>query len=265
VHLTTFDSETFTSFLANDAGEGYAPQSGQITGIIKQMLDTMNGDLADATATEENAKKVYGELMAAKDQEINAYTKDIEDKLVRIGKLGVAIVAMKEDLSDTQAALVEDTKFLADLKQNCATKTQDYEERSKTRSQEVAALADTVELLNSDDALEMFKKVLPSASLVQVTVQNKEVRHQAAALVQQAVGKSGKGNRVGMELIALALGSKTVSFEKVIKMIDDMVNLLGKEQQDDNNKKEYCGTQIDATEDTIKELEYSNKNLQKAI
>jgi len=61
------------------------------------------------------------------------------------------------------------------------------------------------------------------------------------------------------------LGSKTVSFEKVIKMIDDMVNLLGKEQQDDNNKKEYCGTQIDATEDTIKELEYANKNLQKAI
>merc|ERR1719409_1315156 len=68
-----------------------------------------------------------------------------------------------------------------------------------------------------------------------------------------------------MEFIALALGSKVESFANVIKTIDDMVGLLGREQQDDNDKKEYCEVQIDVTEDTIKELEYTISNLGKAI
>merc|ERR1719375_3077395 len=48
-------------------------------------------------------------------------------------------------------------------------------------------------------------------------------------------------------------------------MIDDMVALLGKEQQDDNDKKEYCETMIDKTEDNLKELELSVSDLGKAI
>merc|ERR1719506_799731 len=48
-------------------------------------------------------------------------------------------------------------------------------------------------------------------------------------------------------------------------MIDDMVTLLGKEQQDDNDKKEYCEKMIDQTEDNLKELELSVSDLGKAI
>merc|ERR1719316_866632 len=56
--------EELTAFLSND--QNYAPASGQIVGILKQMTDTMNKDLAEATATEEAAIKAYDELMAAK-------------------------------------------------------------------------------------------------------------------------------------------------------------------------------------------------------
>merc|ERR1719487_613733 len=225
----------------------------------------MGRSLSEATATETEAIKVYGELMAAKTKEVEACTESIEAKTKKIGELGIEIVEMKEDLSDTEKAFEEDKKFLADLEKNCATKTAEWEVVVKTRSDELAALADTIKLLNDDDALELFKKALPSASLIQITFQDKEVRQQALAVVQQVVGKSGKQSRVGMELIALALGSKGVSFAKVIKMIDDMIGLLGNEQADDANKKEYCEVQIDATEDTIKELEYKIKNLAKAI
>merc|ERR1719479_450829 len=38
-------------------------------------------------------------------------------------------------------------------------------------------------------------------------------------------------------------------------MIDDMVALLGKEQNDDNDKKEYCGAQLDSADDKKKALE----------
>ena len=60
--------------------------------------------------------------MAAKEQEIEAATKAVEDKLTRVGNLGVEICAMKEDLDDTGKQLLENRQFLADLEKGCATK-----------------------------------------------------------------------------------------------------------------------------------------------
>merc|ERR1712151_1261673 len=115
--------------------------------------------------------------MAAKTKGADALQASIETKIKKIGDLSVAIVEMKNDLSETEAALLEDQKFLADLKKSCATKTAEWEERSKTRSEELVALADTIKLLNDDDALELFKKTLPSAaSFVQVRSQSEASR-----------------------------------------------------------------------------------------
>jgi len=104
------DREELTAFLSN--GQGYAPASGQITGILKQMTDTMNKDLAEATSAENASIKAFNELMAAKEKEVGALTKAIEEKMVRLGALQVEIVEMKEDLSDTVKALAEDKKIL---------------------------------------------------------------------------------------------------------------------------------------------------------
>ena len=40
----------------------------------------------------------------------------------RSGELGVEIVQMKADVSDTQGSLLDDKKFAAELEKNCATK-----------------------------------------------------------------------------------------------------------------------------------------------
>merc|ERR1719443_2761020 len=158
------DREALAAFLAVPWGAGYVPQSGQIVGILKQLGDELSADFAEAKATEEAAIKAYGELMAAKKKEIAASTAAIEAKLTLIGELGVKIAEMKNDLGDTAEALVADKKFLADLEKSCAQKKAEWEERSATRKLELAALADTIKILNDDDALELFKKTLPSAS-----------------------------------------------------------------------------------------------------
>ena len=54
---------------------------------LKQMGDTMAKDLAELTATEDAAKKGYAELMAAKTKEVEALTKAIEEKTIRVGDL----------------------------------------------------------------------------------------------------------------------------------------------------------------------------------
>merc|ERR1719163_528198 len=180
--------EDVVSFLSGTQGEGYAPASGEIVGILKTMHDEMAADIAEEKAAEEAAIKAYDELMAAKTKEVNALTKAIEEKMTRVGELAVEIVQMKNDLGDTAEALAEDKKFLADLEKNCATKSAEWETIVKTRNEELLALADTIKVLNDDDSLELFKKTLPgaSASFVQLKVGSAAVRARALDAIRSA-------------------------------------------------------------------------------
>jgi len=263
--LVDVDREDLTAFLSGSTNNGYAPQSGAVTGILKQMGDTMTATLNDLTDTENAAKKTYDELIKAKTDEVDALTASIEDKIKRIGDLGVKIVAMKEDLSDAEESLLEDKKFLGDLDKNCAAQEKEWAERSKTRQEELLALADTIKILNDDDALELFKKTLPGASsLLQLTARGRNMKAQALQLLDD-IKSNSPNDKHKLDFIMLALHGKKVGFEKVIKMIDEMVALLKTEQQDDIDKKEYCEMQFDHADDKKKGLERTEGKLTAAI
>jgi chromosome segregation ATPase len=53
--------------------------------------------------------------------------------------------------------------------------------------------------------------------------------------------------------------------DKVIKMIDDMVALLGEEQKADDDKKAYCQAELDKSEDEYKTLVQEGNDLAKSI
>jgi len=117
------------------------------------MSDTMEAELASATSDENTAITNFDGLMAAKAKEVASLTASIEEKMVRLGNTQVSVVEMKEDLDDTSAQLLEDHKFLGDLDATCARKTAENGANQKLRSEELVALADTIKVLNDDDAL----------------------------------------------------------------------------------------------------------------
>merc|ERR1719359_711896 len=94
--MSDADRDLLSSFLSQGEEAGYAPQCGEIVGILKQMKDTLDKDLADAIAAEEEAAANFEEMMKAKAEQIEACTKEIEEKLVRLGDSGVELVNMKE-------------------------------------------------------------------------------------------------------------------------------------------------------------------------
>jgi len=255
------DRQVLLSFLSASTGSSYAPQSGEIVGILKQMGDDFASNLAEATKTEEEAIKTHEELMKAKTKEVDTLTESIEKKLMETGELGVSIVAMKGDLTDTQATLMADKEFLENLDKSCKTKTSEWAVRMKTRAEELVALGETIKLLNDDDALDLFKKTLPSASasFAQVQVNIMSVRVRALEVIRKISLWSHIRNRPGIDFLILALsGRKTTihgGFEKVVKMCDDMVAEMKKEQQADESKKEYCSVQFDQMDDKKKGLE----------
>merc|ERR1719156_371551 len=107
--------------------------------------------------------------------------------MTRSGELGVSLTEVANEIEDTKEALAEDEAFLAELNKSCATKTAEWEAICATRAEELVALADTIKVLNDDDALELFKKTLPSASasFVQVSVSSQSLRAKALAVLKQ--------------------------------------------------------------------------------
>jgi len=260
VEMDPSDRDTLASFLSQ--GNGYAPQSGEIVGILKTLKDEMEKDLSDATADEDSAIASFTSLVASKKKEIDALTKAIESKTMRIGELGVKIAEMENDLEDTQEGLADDKKFYADLDKNCALKQKEWEEYKKMQGMEMVALADTIKVLNDDDALELFKKTLPASasSFVQVQVTSKSMRQQALKVLRAGHKKDPR-----LDLIEVAMHGGKMGFEKIIKMIDDLVVELKAEQGVDDDKKAYCLAELDKAEDKLKGLEADVSDLSKAI
>merc|ERR1712008_591556 len=135
---------------------------------------------------------------------------------------------------------------------------EEWNKRCKIRVEELLAIGDTIKILNDDDAL-LFKKTLPSPSLLQTQTTSAAVKQRVWTILKR--GKSD--SRLGF--IALALRSTAPKvFDKVIGMIDEMVALLQEEQVQDDKKKEFCEAEIDKTEDEKKSLERKVDDLAKA-
>jgi len=245
--LRKYERDVLTEFLSTRTETGYAPAGGEIVGILKQLLENMEGDLKDATDSENAAIEEFNGLVSAKEREIGAATEAIEAKTTRAGEGAVQLVNLKNDLEDAQDSLAEDTNYLAELVVSCKTSGKEYDERQAMRAQEKVAISETVKILNDDDALDLFKK---SLSFLQVSDPQdmRDLALQALASIKDTQHPTQTG------LIQLALLSKKAGFEKIVKMIDDMVVLLGEEQKNDDKEKDFCGVEFDKSEDQQKEL-----------
>jgi hypothetical protein len=247
------DREDVTAFLS---GEETSEGTGEIVGMLKQMKETMSKDLSDAEAAEADAVKTFNSLVQAKTKEFESLQASIEEKMTRLGELGVANAEAANDGGDTGDQLAEDKKLLADSQAACDKRAKEWEEEKNTRAEEVLALADTIKMLNSDEALELFKKAIPSAasSFMQVAVSTKALAARAMAGLKEAQ-KNSKQTMLKVEFITMALHGKKVGFEKVIALIDKFINNLKTEQTEDDDKKAYCEAELDKADDEKKAVE----------
>merc|ERR1719316_1689945 len=138
-------------------------------------------------------------------------TEAIETKMARSGELAVSVVQTKDALEDTKEELTDTEKFVAQLASQCATKEKEWAERCKMRSMEISAISEAIGILNDDDALDVFKKALPS-SLVQKQVGFLQRANGKASRARKAqailAAAAGKSSNVNMRLLLFTMNSK---------------------------------------------------------
>merc|ERR1719191_9376 len=126
--------------------------SSAIFGILKGMKEAMETNLASNAKDEEEAVAKFKELKAAKTEEIKAGEDLVMVKKVEMADSKEKNAKAKVDLEDTNESKKADTEFLQNLKLKCDNAEHEYDQRVKTRNEELKAVSETIGILTGDDA-----------------------------------------------------------------------------------------------------------------
>merc|ERR1712194_448724 len=236
--------------------QSYAPQSGEIFGILKQMLETFEKDLAEPQKEEMDNHKAYEDVKKAKEAEIAAGQEQIDKKTEQLADTDEKNAQAKEDIEDTKKSLAADEEFLMMLKEKCSMTDAEWEERQKTRQLEMEACSKALAVLSTDDAHDLFTKTFNPSLLQKDAAMHSERRAQASKLLS-AVAQKMKNPR----LATLAVRVRLDAFTRVKKAIDDMVAELTKQNADEIKHKDFCVDEFNTNQLQTEKKEREKKDL----
>merc|ERR1719240_152781 len=234
--------------------QSYAPASGQIFGILKQMKETFESNLSTSQKEELANQKAYEDLKAAKEEEIAAGQEQIDTKTQELADTDEKNAQAKEDIEDTKKSLSADEQFLMMLKEKCSMTDSEWEERQKTRQLEMEACSKALSVLSSDDAHDLFTKTF-NPSFVQKEMHS-ERRTEASKLLSSVASKVQSPR-----LATLAVRVRLDAFTRVKKAIDDMVAQLLKEKADEIKHKDFCTDEFNTNELQTEKKERAKSDL----
>jgi len=235
--------------------QSYAPQSGEIFGILSQMKETFEKNLKSSQKEEMANQKAYEELKAAKQEEITSGQDQVDSKTQQLADTDEKNAQSKEDMKDTKESLGKDQEFLAMLKDKCSMTDGEWEARQKTRQQEMEAVSKALAVLSGDDAHDLFTKTF-NPSFVQTKATTSSSREQASKVLVAAADRVGNPR-----LSVLATRVRLDAFTEVKKAINDMVAQLGKEKQEEIKHKDFCIDEFNTNQQQTNKKEREKKDL----
>ena len=209
-----------------------SPRSGAIFGILKQMKETFETNLSSSQKEEMQSQADFESLKAAKESEIKAGTELKDTKTQELADTDEKNVNAKTDLEDTRNSLSADQKFLMNLKETCQNTDQEFEERTKTRAEEIKAVSEALAILSSDDAHDTFTSTF---NFIQKSSKESSTREKAEKILLKAAKKTGEA-----KIAKLANRVLLDGFAKVSEDIDGMIADLKKEKDADVKMKDFC-------------------------
>merc|ERR1719269_15679 len=229
----------------------YAPQSGEIYGILTQLKEQMKKDLEELEGDEATAKTDYAAMVEELKASLAAEEDNAKRKTAEKVENGRALAAAKTNLEDNEKTLEADTGFLKNVNASCETFDKAWEERRKTRAEELLAVSEAIQILTEDEAVDTAKAALGNdvksdiAAFLQMgsVRSTHSVRTLAAKALQRVAAKTHNA-----ALMQLSAAVQLDGFEQVKKAINEMIADLKTEQADEVKHKDFCNTEFQANE-----------------
>jgi hypothetical protein len=224
----------------------YTSQSGQIVGTLKSMRDTFKANLASARATEASQLKAHNKLMATLTKAHSEMSDSYDGKQEHLGGNDDDLAAKKTQLAEDKAQKASDEEFLAKLLVMCEDKTKEYNERKLLRSNEDAAVAEAVSILDSDEAFAAFGKTDATSTgatgFLQMSSRRVRVHMHEMSQNTKIVSVLQNANSPRAKKIA-AMVQKGNPFTEVLGEIKKMLKLIVEEGKQDKENLDWCNTE----------------------
>jgi len=235
--------------VANNPFGDYAPQSSQISGILKGMYDAFTADIEKDNAEESDKQKSHEALLATKKAELETLVATLEKQELDAAQATKTLADSKETLDDTKEQLEADETFFADTKGSCQTKAAQFSERTRLRTEEISGMNQAIAIMSSAEAKKTFASA--TTTFLQLSSVQESDRLKAYGRVKQLAT-----TYKSLTLAKIAVAIKTSGhFDKVITMIDTMIGMMRKEEAEDIAHRDRCESKQNANANSRDDLD----------
>jgi len=207
-----------TSFMQAPFSGTYTSQSGEIIGILKNMKDTFESDLAKATALEKKRLDAFNKLIALLQEDAETYRNTRKTKEGQLADNATQIKDKRKTISENETIKADNEELVQTTTEESNEKTRQYEGRRATRAQEDASISKAISILNSDAAF---------------------ANSNFQSFIQIQADEPKKKN----------------PFKEVLGQITKMIKAIDDEQKADKKKKDWCESENEKNEKNQTEAE----------
>jgi chromosome segregation ATPase len=242
----------------------YGSHSDGIFGVLEDLKEKAEGQLADLRKAESTTKHNYNMLKQSLEDQIEADSSDMDkEKSLKASTEETKAVA-EGDLAETVKGLAQDNSALKEASTTCMTVAADHDATVQSRNEELTALATAKKVLGetTSGAVSQSYSFIQASSKTSSRLQtradlaNAEVvglvkklakEHHSAALAQLA-------SRIGA-VIRFGASAGENPFGKVKSLITDMIAKLEADAKSEATEKAYCDEELAKTEAKKSELD----------
>jgi hypothetical protein len=244
---STQDANDSDEDTAAPASAVYQGHGDGIIGVLEDLLEKAQAQLDKARKAETTSRNNYNMLKQSLTDEIEFANKDMGE--AKKGKAAAAEgkATAEGDLSVTSKDLDEDTSTLSTLRQDCMTGSQDFETQTKSRGEELKALADAKKVLQETigGAAGQTYSFVQLHSWSRMTTAADLANFEAVRFVRDLARKENSAELAQLasrmdSAIRFASAGGQDPFAKVKSLISDMIERLEADASSDASHKAYC-------------------------
>merc|ERR1719398_157006 len=267
---TTQESDDSDSESGAPAAAVYEGHSDGIIGTLEGLTEKAQGQLDKARKEETTSLQNYEMLKQSLTDEIKFAEKDMDKAKKGLAESQEKKAAAEGDLEATSKDLAEDVQAKSTLHQDCMTAAEEFELSTKSRGEELTALATAKKVIKEATGGAAGQTYFNQVSFMQLSSSADLANVEAIRFVRDLARKSKSPAMAQLasrmsSAIKLSTAAGEDPFAKVKGLITDMIVTLEADAESDASHKAYCDKEMSATNAKKDELTAESDKLSTKI
>ena len=231
---------------ANPQAYAYESKSGGVVDMLETLKEQFLEERNTLQKEEMETKHAFDMEALTLTDSVKYAERERNEKAATLSDHKAAAGEAKGTLEQVSAEKAEDEKYLSDLESQCRLKAEAFASRQQMREEEIAAIQQAIEIIESKVS-GRADKYLPSLAQKKAKVALSLLRSATHSPLQAKAAKllQERGTKLGSkELVLLATKVSADPFAKVIDMIKSLIAKLQEEAAAEADHKAWCDGEL---------------------